>query len=28
VTINPDRSVVLNVAGQGAVPLLEVAEIL
>ena len=28
VTINPDRSVVLNIAGMGAVPLLEVEEIL
>lgn len=28
VTINPDRSVVLNLAGQGAVALLDVAEIL
>jgi len=28
VTINPDRSIVLNLAGQGAVPLLDVEEIL
>ncbi len=28
VTINPDRSVILNLAGQGAVPLLDVEEIL